>query len=69
MAKLVKAIVVLAILVAGLAVVVHYAGGSKSKSGVTASDGQPKPAQTDKKPKEGIQPQEKYGFAPVGDGQ
>jgi hypothetical protein len=69
MAKLVKAIVVLAVLVAGIAVVVHYAGASKSKSGVTASDSKPKPAQTDKKPKEGIQPQEKYGFAPVGGGE
>jgi hypothetical protein len=67
MMKLIKAVVVLAVLGVGIGLVVHYAGGSKAKSSATA-DQKAKTVQTEQKPKEGMQPQEKYGFAPVGDG-
>jgi hypothetical protein len=67
MMKLIKAVVVLAVLGVGIGLVVHYAGGSKVKSS-GAVEQKIKTVQTDKKPKEGMQPQEKYGFAPVGDG-
>jgi len=70
MAKLVKALVVLAVLVGGIAVAVHYSHASKSKSAAVVSDNKPDTAQTEKKKpkKEGMQVQEKYGFAPVGEG-
>jgi hypothetical protein len=70
MAKLVRALVVLAVLVGGIAVAVHYSNRSKAKSAAVVSDNKPDTAQAEKKkPKEGMQVQEKYGFAPVGDGQ
>ena len=59
MAKLIKVIVLLGILVAAVALYVHFSSGSKSKSDTPAA----KPAaKTDGPP----QVQEKYGFAPVG---
>jgi hypothetical protein len=60
MGKLIKGIVVLAILAAGVLLIVQYSGNSKSKPTNTA--------QADKKAKDGMQPQEKYGFAPVDPG-
>lgn len=59
MAKLIKVIVLLGILVAAVALYVHFSSGSKSKSDTPTA----KPAaKTDGPP----QVQEKYGFAPVG---
>jgi|GEM_PF-3355093 flagellar basal body-associated protein FliL len=69
MAKLIKVIVVLAVLAAGIALVVHYSSRSESRpTAATPTKSAPDQSQKDK-PKEGIQPQEKYGFAPVGEGQ
>jgi hypothetical protein len=60
MGKLVKVILVLAVLVAGVLLILQYSGNSKSNSANTA--------QAEKKPKDGMQVQEKYGFAPVDPG-
>ncbi len=60
MAKLIKILVLLGILVAAVAVYVHFSSSSKSSSTNTTAA---KPAaKTDGPP----QVQEKYGFAPVG---
>lgn len=61
MAKLIKTLVLLGILVAAVALYVHFSSSSKSKSDAATPDKQ-KTAKTDGP----IQPQEKYGFAPVG---
>lgn len=60
MGKLVKTLVVLALLAVAIFLVVNYTSGGDE------SDSKQQVKQTDKKP--AMQPQEKYGFAPVEDG-
>lgn len=67
MGKLIKAVVVLVILGAGIALAVKYTSNAKNDSG-TPTVSPEKPQQDQPKKKEGMQVQEKYGFAPVGDG-
>jgi len=59
MAKLVKTVLLLAVLVVIVVVAVKYFGGRGESTSVDQ-----KPAA---KNAAGVQPQEKYGFAPVGD--
>ncbi len=70
MAKLIKVLVLLAVLVGGVIVYVQYAKKSAGKNGAApaiAAQGQGgKPAAGEKKKEGGMQVQEKYGFAPVG---
>lgn len=58
MGKLIKAIVILAVLVGAIAIAVHYASRGSGDTGTTQQQqaGEPK-----------MQVQEKYGFAPVGE--
>lgn len=58
MGKLIKIVIVLAVVAGGIALAVQYAGGKSNKP-----DGDN--ARVEKGTK--IQPQEKYGFAPMGD--
>ncbi len=65
MGKLIKVVVLLGILVAAVAVYVHYAkSGEDNKTATNMPVQKKEPA---KDGKGGIQVQEKYGFAPVGE--
>lgn len=66
MGKLIKIVVVLALVAGGVALAVHYAGGSGGNQDAAASDTTDQPNDTGQKDK--LQLQEKYGFAPVDDG-
>ena len=68
MAKLIKVLVLLAVLVGGVIIYIQYAKKSaKDTTPAIAAQGQPgKPAAGEKKKEGGMQVQEKYGFAPVG---
>jgi hypothetical protein len=57
MGKLVKTLVILGLLVAGVVVAMRYTGDS--------GDSDPKTKQTESQPP--MQPQERYGFAPMGE--
>lgn len=58
MGKLIKIVILLAVVAGGIALAVHYADKKSDKS---AGD-QPRTERGTK-----MQPQEKYGFAPIGD--
>jgi hypothetical protein len=62
MAKLIKTLVLLGILVVAVVLYVHFSSGAKSTSTGATVDKQKPAAKTDGPP----QVQEKYGFAPVG---
>lgn len=57
MGKLIKIVILLAVVAGGIALAVHYAGKSQQND--------IDQARADRGTR--IQPQEKYGFAPVGD--
>jgi len=56
MAKLIKIVVLLALIAGGIALAVHYASREKTDNR----------SQQPSAKKDGMQPQEKYGFAPLG---
>ena len=68
MAKAIRVLVLLAVLVGGIIVYVQYAKKNAAKNASPAVAAQNQAAKPGEKKKEGgIQPQEKYGFAPVGE--